>query len=280
MRHPTNERRAPTRYLAMLLLTAALFSACDKEDPVAVAVSELSVQLSTDRFAPTDPEIGTDQTVVVQVANSGSGEMTIRDVTIEGGDAASFELLGRDAANLGAGASTTFEVAFRPASPGTKRATLTISSDAVRSPVFTREISGTADRFVYDQVDRKGIPGLNTVFNHPSGTAGFDKTAYNVASPADDIATYRDQFITVLSAVGNADPEGTADLLLPDELPVSLGASTTSFAELTGRALGDDATDVALSVTVGAPELQSDTVDANDKAFRAAFPYLAAPHGS
>ena len=119
---------------------------------------------------------------------------------------------------------------------------------------------------------------MNTVFNHPSGTAGFDKTLYNVSSPAGDVATYTAQFETVLGAVGNADPAATAALLLPDELPVSLGASPTAFASLTGRTLSDDATDVALFVTVGAAELQSDNVDANDLPFRTTFPYVAAPH--
>ncbi|NNF29113.1 MAG: DUF4331 family protein, partial [Gemmatimonadetes bacterium] len=75
--------------------------------------------------------------------------------------------------------------------------------------------------------------------------------------------------------VANADPEGTAGLLLPDALPVSLAADMTSFATLTGRALADDAVDVALFVTVGVEELQSDNVDANDVAFLSEFPYLA-----
>lgn len=131
---------------------------------------------------------------------------------------------------------------------------------------------------VYRQVDRMGIPGLNTVFNHPSGIAGFDKTAYNTATPATDVARYTEQFVTVLRAVGNEDPQATAALLLPDELPVSLAASPTAFGNLTGRALADDATDVALSVTVGFDALKSDHVDSNDRAFRATFPYVAPPH--
>ena len=145
---------------------------------------------------------------------------------------------------------------------------------------MTIEISvrGRAARFQYRQVDRIGIPALNTVFNHPSGIAGFDKTAYNVAAPSGDLATYTGQFEIVLGAVGNADPQATAALLLPDELPVSLGAAPTAFAQLTGRTLSDDATDVALFVTVGIAALQSDNVDANDKAFRTVFPYVAEPH--
>jgi hypothetical protein len=139
-------------------------------------------------------------------------------------------------------------------------------------------LSGRASRFQYRQVDRFGIATLNTVFNHASGVAGFDKKAYNLASPANDLARYRTQFQTVLGAVGNPDPAATAALLLPDELPVNMGAPVTRFGMLTGRALSDDAVDVALSVTVGIAALQSDNVDANDRPFRTVFPYVAAPH--
>ena len=93
-----------------------------------------------------------------------------------------------------------------------------------------------------------------------------------------DLATYRGLFEIVAGAVGNADPAATAGLLLPDELPVDMGAATTSFATLTGRALADDAVDVALTVVVGIEALQSDNVDANDRPFTAAFPYLATPN--
>lgn len=129
------------------------------------------------------------------------------------------------------------------------------------------------------QVDRMGIPALNTVFNHPSGIGPFDKKAYNVASPADDLASYFDVFALVLGVVANEDPEGTAGVLLPDALPVNMGAPT-NFAMLNGRNLADDATDVALSVVIG-PSLDflhSDNVDENDRAFRSEFPYVAPPH--
>ena len=127
----------------------------------------------------------------------------------------------------------------------------------------------------YSQVDRFGIAAINTVFNHPPA---FSKMSYNTAGPADDLQIYRDQFETVLGAVANADPAGTAAALLPDELPVNLGSSTSDFARLDGRKLEDDATDVVLFVAVGVPSLQSDNVDANDKPFLNAFPYLAEPH--
>ncbi|MDX1492700.1 MAG: choice-of-anchor D domain-containing protein [Longimicrobiales bacterium] len=277
MRH-THSLRACRRILAVLALPTLFLAACDNdEDPMMVRTGEIAASLSADQFADTDPQIGTDETISVDVTNSGTSSLNITGIALGGPDAGSFTLVGAEAGELGGGATLSFDVAFAPASVGTKNATLFISSDNA-NPIEA-PISGTATRFQFTQVDRKGIPGLNTVFNHPSGTGPFDKTAYNTASPATDVANYTDLFITVLEAVPNSDPQGTAALLLPDELPVSLAASPTAFASLTGRALSDDATDVALFVVINdEPSLQSDNVDANDKAFRAEFPYVAAPH--
>lgn len=129
----------------------------------------------------------------------------------------------------------------------------------------------------YTQVDRIGIPGLNTVFNHPD-VAPFEKLPYNIADPKDDFATYQGPFEIVLGAVANADPSTVAGLFLPDELPVNLGSEVSNFGLLDGRKLEDDAIDVALSVIVGVPSLQSDNLDANDVPFLDSFPYLANPN--
>lgn len=259
-----------------LLAVLALTTACGEEMTMA-PVPDVEVEASTTAFASTDPAIGTDETIEVEIRNAGSGTLDVSSIALQGTDAADFSLLDATPTQLGAGASTMVTLGFAPTSVGAKVATLVVTSDDPDEATVELGLTGEATRFQFTQVDRKGIPALNTVFNHPSGTAGFDKTAYNVAAPSMDVASYRDQFITVLGAVGNADPAATADLLLPDELPVSL-AGTTSFATLTGRALADDATDVALFVTVGDPSLQSDNVDANDVAFRADFPYVAPPH--
>ncbi len=134
---------------------------------------------------------------------------------------------------------------------------------------------GAEDTFT--QVDRVGIPALNTVFNHPPA---FSKTAYNIAGPANDLSAYRSQFETVLGAVANADPSATTGVLLPDVLPVNLGSAASNFANLDGRKPEDDATDIALSVYIGPSlsSLHSDNVDANDVAFPTTFPYLAPAH--
>ena len=230
------------------------------------------------QFARTDPLLGSIEAPVVRISNLGTGGLMVDEVSIEGMDAGMFSAEGASGPfTLGPGADREIILGFAPLAAGSFSATPRIRSDDPLDPDLTIGLSGTSAPFQYAQVDRMGIPALNTVFNHPSGIAGFDKTAYNVASPAADVANYRAQFIVVLDAVGNADSGGTADLLLPDELPINMGAPT-AFAALTGRAPADDATDVALTVTVGIAALQSDNVAANDKAFLNGFPFLATPH--
>ena len=71
-----------------------------------------------------------------------------------------------------------------------------------------------------------------------------------------------------------AEVNGLANVLLPDTLTIKLG-STAGF--LNGRKLSDDVINAEFSlVTKG--NVTSDGVDANDKAFKTGFPYLASPH--
>lgn len=266
-----------TRIMAVLVGSATVLTACDSENVVMAGPPELAVESSMSTFPATDPILGSLERMVIEARNRGGGEITLDNIRLEGDDADDFRLLDPRPVTLGAGESATFEVAFAPRSEGMKTARITIDGNQPSGSMSMR-VQGRGAQFQYQQVDRMGIPGLNTVFNHPSGVAFFDKRAYNVASPASDLANYRDQFEIVLGAVANPDPAATAALLLPDELPVSMAAPSTAFAMLNGRALADDAVDVALSVTVGVEGLQSDNVDGNDKMFRADFPYVAAPH--
>lgn len=272
------------RTAGLLTLSAAVvvFAACEDDPTDPGERPEAMIDASATEFMATEVAVGTDETITIQITNDGGAALDVQSIGIEGADAMAFALIDATAPfMIQPGGSAELRVGFAPDSEGMKEAMLAIVTNDPAQSRFDVPLRGQAARFQYTQVDRKGIPGLNTVFNHPSGIGPFDKTAYNVASPADDLSSYRDLFVTVLGAVGRTDEDANAvaDLLLPDELPVAMGAAETSFATLTGRALTDDAVDVALTVVVGAGALDSDNVDANDKAFRAEFPYVAAPHG-
>ena len=260
------------RQLAVPVLVAVAAAGCDDSEITGTSATLVASE-TTLSFETLDTDFGQGLWQTVTVRNTGGAAAELEGVVIEG-DAAGDFLLFDDSGmrSLPAGARLDIRVAFDPVASGERTAEVRVrrrGGDDLVVPIRGRGLAGG-----YVQVDRMGIPALNTVFNHPPQ---FSKTDYNVATPDGDVATYTGLFETVLGAVANPNPSGTAALLLPDALPVSL-AGPTSFATLTGRALSDDAVDVALSVTVGIEALKSDNVDANDKAFSALFPYLAAPH--
>jgi hypothetical protein len=132
---------------------------------------------------------------------------------------------------------------------------------------------------VRTQVERMGLPTINTVFNHTDAT----KDAYNRAEPRNDVANYSDDVSGVVelitSLAGTApDPAAYGDAiaaaLLPDVITYNT-AQPANFAVLNGRALTDDVIDVALSVVANTP--LGDCI-ANDSAFRASFPYVGQPN--
>lgn len=129
------------------------------------------------------------------------------------------------------------------------------------------------------QVERMGLPTINTVFNHMDAT----KDAYNRAQPRNDVADYSDDVSGVVALItglaGTApDPDAYGDaiagVLLPDVITYNT-AQPANFATLNGRALSDDVIDVALSVVANTS--LSDCV-ANDSTFRASFPYVGLPN--
>jgi hypothetical protein len=127
-----------------------------------------------------------------------------------------------------------------------------------------------------NQVERMGLPTINTVFNHTDAA----KEAYNRAEPRNDVANYTDDVAGVVSLITGlagtaADPDAygahVASLLLPDVITYDT-ATAANFGVLNGRALHDDVVDTALSVVANTP--LSDCVG-NDSAFSSSFPYLA-----
>lgn len=170
-----------------------------------------------------------------------------------------------------AGANVTAIVLEVPSS------NLTADSDVVNIWGRTADRAGT--------IDRMGKPALNTVL-----IGSGNKDAYNATTPADDAATWTDEFVGNLlflsgldgSGYTQAEAEFVTSLLLPDVLTLDT-TSTAGFTTgpLNGRQLAEDVIDFELFVVTGglgangSPVLTSDCVDANDVPFLATFPYLA-----
>jgi len=119
------------------------------------------------------------------------------------------------------------------------------------------------------QVERFGLPAIATVF---IPTARKDE--FNQAAPENDVASFRADMVAVLTAFGSN--PALADALLPDIQPIDL---TQPSGFLNGRRLQDDVITAELTLIFGpGTALSDDNVNANDRPFAAAFPYLAGPH--
>lgn len=142
----------------------------------------------------------------------------------------------------------------------------------------------------YEMQDQMARPAINTVF-----VAAADKDVFNTTTPSNMGAAFQAKFQARLLALNpgyttNALGQNASTftgLLATDVLNVSTTAPTTFFDGtnvLTGRNLADDVIDVELLLIFGGstgasnPTLTKDNVNANDKVFLSAFPYLATPH--
>lgn len=140
------------------------------------------------------------------------------------------------------------------------------------------------------QIDRMGRPAISTVFipqNPFEKTEPYMKNQYNAGQPKNDQANFRGEIVDSLQVLYSLNDsagddksddamkiKGLADILLPDILTFDT-AKKDGF--LNGRKLADDVIDAELGlITEGA--VTTDCVSKNDRAFRAAFPYLASPH--
>ncbi|OLD74674.1 MAG: hypothetical protein AUG87_15850 [Candidatus Rokubacteria bacterium 13_1_20CM_4_70_14] len=120
---------------------------------------------------------------------------------------------------------------------------------------------------------------------------------HGATGPAQDVTLISAELKAFVANVAgrNATVQNTlAAVLLPDELIIQTDKDPASAGWLSwalangwgGRKLGDDVVDAGLSAIFGSlldpsntsPGLTTDNVAANDVAFGATFPYLAAPH--
>src|SRR5262245_49310586 len=141
----------------------------------------------------------------------------------------------------------------------------------------------------YQTQDQMARPAINTVF-----VSAADKDMFNTTVPSAMNAAFASKFKSKLLALNPAyttnllglNADAFSNVLVTDVLNASTTAPTTFYDGtnvLTGRLLKDDVIDVELTLIFGGPGgtanpgLTSDHVNANDKAFSDAFPYLAAP---
>jgi hypothetical protein len=143
----------------------------------------------------------------------------------------------------------------------------------------------------YQQIERLGNPLVSEVF-----LAKRNHGLHNKGAPSTDVANHADEIRSFVATVAgrNATVQNTlASVLLPDMLVVQTDRAGNTAGWLTwalangygGRRLADDVVDAGLAAIFGpllnaqnvTPQLTSDNVGANDKAFGTTFPYLADP---
>lgn len=140
------------------------------------------------------------------------------------------------------------------------------------------------------QLDRMGIPAINTVFSNTDG----EKDTFNKGAPATDVASYlstvttrtqglRDAVDAVLNGpvgpedngpLGNLTAAQVAGALIPDIVTINF-ANPVQFPN--GRQLTDDVIDVALKLVLNRNAGITDAISANDKTFGTTFPFFADP---
>src|SRR5438128_2141783 len=144
----------------------------------------------------------------------------------------------------------------------------------------------------FNQIQRLGNPLVSEVFlakrSHP---------VHGSLGPAQDVQYISAELKDFVKNVAgrNATVQNTlAAVLLPDELIIQTDKDPAAAGWLSwalangwgGRKLTDDVVDAGLDAIFGplldpdntSPGLETDNVGANDVAFGATFPYLAAPH--
>jgi hypothetical protein len=165
-----------------------------------------------------------------------------------------------------------------------------LAGSAMLMAVASCKKSDSSPATVYYQGgDQMARPAINTVFVDAAA-----KDSFNNATPSQMSGLFLAKFKARLKALNPAYTTNalglTADqltgLLVTDVLNVSTTGTTTFFDGtnvLTGRTLGDDVIDTELLLLFGGPDgkanpgLTKDNVNANDKTFSSAFPYLASP---
>jgi hypothetical protein len=175
---------------------------------------------------------------------------------------------------------------------------LTLGAGACDDDDIAGPGAGPDPNRLYNQIERLGNPLVAEV-TLDKRDHGF----YNAGTPSTDRAHFQakvEKFITGVGGRTQAHATAIAQALLPDMLVVQTAGAANSAGWLGyvfnptaygGRKLQDDVVDAGLAAIFGtlvtndamgqsncAANLCSDFVPANDRAFTATFPFLAAAH--
>lgn len=133
------------------------------------------------------------------------------------------------------------------------------------------------------QIDRMAVPGVNTAL-----ISTAQKDNFNRGDPSTDIATFQNEIQTNLTNLraavnqipgmpaeqGNTSITAIRDIVCPDVVTID---TTQPLVFPNGRQLTDDVMDPVLQLVLDR-NFVTDGIGANDVAFIATFPYLAAPN--
>src|SRR5688572_14987580 len=170
---------------------------------------------------------------------------------------------------------------------------LLLSAVALLTACNDDEITAIDSERVYTQIERLGNPLVSEVT-----FAKRDHGFHNTTSPSTDAQNgFRgkvEAFVTGVAGRQASLATTLSGVLIPDMLIVQTGRAGNTAGWLTwaladgygGRKLSDDVVDAGLMAIFGpllnpnnvSPGLSTDNVNANDRAFLTAFPYLAAAH--
>ena len=162
-----------------------------------------------------------------------------------------------------------------------------VSGTTLRHRVTSRSLQGnSAETGDLVQIDRNGVPGVNTVFIPFSR-----KQEYNRSTPQQDAAgKFAGDIIKTLKALGTDDTHigilasvavTKGDMLRLDLSKANSGpqGGTNSGAGFpNGRRPADDVIDTLLFLVTNEALTTGDNVNANDVPFRDVFPFFAASH--
>ena len=137
------------------------------------------------------------------------------------------------------------------------------------------------------QVSRWGLPMVTHIFLSDPGDSEL-KEQFNASVPSEDqerfakpIADFAEKMTSYAHSAADPGAYGKriAARLCPDTLPYELGTSAAfEVAGFNGRALGDDAMDVMLTLTVNTPIV--DGLAPDRERMRKDFPYFGAPYSA